>query len=248
MTSGGPGATIRTGMVLAAGFGTRMRPLTDGTPKPLIRLAGKCLLDHALDRFAAAGIERAVVNVHYCADQIEKQLRGRLKPQIVISDERDSILETGGGVMKALPHLGPDPFIVQNADTVWTEGSYSNLAMLMAAWRPGTMAGLLLLAERDSSIGYEGRGDFHLEAGGRLRRKAAGEDAPFVFAGVSVLKPQLFGGLAEKAFSLNAIFDRALSSRALFGAVLKGTWMHVGTPEALSQAENVLNEGQRRTA
>ena len=239
---------IDTAMVLAAGFGSRMRPLTDRVPKPLLRLAGRALIDHALDRLAEAGIERAVVNVHHFAGQVEAHLRGRTAPQITISDERAGILETGGGVLNALPHLGRRPFIVHNSDSVWSEGAHSNLKMLTGAWDPQRMAALLLLARRGASIGYDGQGDFHRDATGRLHRRKKGEDAAYVFAGVSILAPRLFEGVGAEAFSLNVIFDRASAEGALFGAVLDGTWMHVGTPVALLEAEGYLNEGRRLRA
>ncbi|MFY9640143.1 MAG: nucleotidyltransferase family protein [Rhodomicrobium sp.] len=241
-------AQIKTAMVLAAGLGTRMRPLTDRVPKPLITLGGRLLLDHVLDRLAAAGVERAAVNVHHFADQIEAHLKTRAAPEIVISDEREAILETGGGVLKALPLFGGDPFMVHNSDSVWTEGTRSNLRLVMDAWQPERMSALLLLARRDSSIGYEGRGDFSLDASGRLTRRRAGEEEPYVFAGVSILKPELFDGVTERAFSLNKIFDRAIAEHGLYGVTLDGTWMHVGTPQALIEAESHLNEGQRRRA
>ncbi len=240
-------AQIKTAMVLAAGLGTRMRPLTDCMPKPLVMLGGQPLLDHVLDRLAGAGIERAAVNVHHFADRIEAHLKTRTAPEIVISDEREAILETGGGVLKALPLFGGNPFMVHNSDSVWTEGAHSNLRHLMDVWQPGRMSALLLLARRDSSIGYEGRGDFRLDASGRLRRRGA-EEEPFVFAGVSILKPELFDGVTERAFSLNIIFDRAIAENGLYGVALDGTWMHVGTPQALIEAESHLNEGQRRRA
>ena len=241
-------AQIKTAMVLAAGLGTRMRPLTDRVPKPLITLGGRLLLDHVLDRLAAAGVERAAVNVHHFADQIEAHLKTRAAPEIVISDEREAILETGGGVLKALPLFGGDPFMVHNSNSVWTEGTRSNLRLVMDAWQPERMSALLLLARRDSSIGYEGRGDFSLDASGRLTRRRAGEEEPYVFAGVSILKPELFDGVTERAFSLNKIFDRAIAEHGLYGVTLDGTWMHVGTPQALIEAESHLNEGQRRRA
>jgi MurNAc alpha-1-phosphate uridylyltransferase len=242
------GAQIKAAMVLAAGMGTRMRPLTDRIPKPLVTLAGRTLLDHVLDRIAEAGIERAVVNVHHFADQIEAHLRTRTAPKIAISDERGAILETGGGVKNALPEFGGRPFLVHNSDSVWAEGASTNLCLLMNAWAPEKMSMLLLLARRDSSLGYEARGDFHLDARGRLKRRELGDEAPYVYAGVAILKPQLFDGIAERAFSLNIIFDRAISENGLYGAVLDGTWMHVGTPEALIEAESHLNERQRRRA
>lgn len=239
---------IETAMVLAAGLGTRMRPLTDHSPKPLVKLGGRTLLDHVLDRLQAAGITRAVVNVHHLADRIEAHLKSRTVPGIVISDERNAILETGGGVLKALPLLEGKAFIVHNSDSVWIEGQHSNLRRLMRLWEPERMSALLLLARRDASIGYEGRGDFHIDASGLLTRRRPGEETPYVFAGVSILKPRLFEGVAERAFSLNKIFDRAIAECGLFGVTLEGTWMHVGTPGALIEAERHLNEGQRSPA
>lgn len=239
---------IETAMVLAAGLGARMRPLTDRVPKPLIRLGGQALLDHALDRLQAVGIKRAVVNVHHLADQIEAHLKTRTAPEIVISDERDEILETGGGVLKALPLFEGMPFIVHNSDSVWTEGPRANLRHLMEAWEPGRMSALLLLAPRHASIGYKGKGDFHIDVSGRLTRRGAGEETPYVFAGVSILRPGLFEGVTERSFSLNKIFDRAIAQHRLFGVTLDGMWMHVGTPQALIEAESYLNEGQRRPA
>ena len=241
-------AQIKTAMVLAAGLGTRMRPLTDRIPKPLVTLGGRTLLDHVLDRLAEAGIERAVVNVHHFADQIEAHLKMRAEPAITISDERGAVLETGGGVLKALPDLGRTPFMVHNSDSVWTEGAHSNLLALIDGWAPRRTDGLLLLARRDSSIGYAGRGDYHMDTSGRLRRRSGNEEAPYVFAGVSILKPQLFEGVTDRAFSLVRTFDRAATQNALYGVVLEGTWMHVGTPEALIEAESHLNEGKRRRA
>lgn len=241
-------ARIETAMVLAAGLGTRMRPLTDRIPKPLVTLGGRPLLGHVLDRLADSGIKRAVVNAHHFADQIEAYLATRAAPEIIVSDERAAVLETGGGVKKALSYFEGRPFMVHNSDSVWTEGAGSNLSLLMEAWKPRKMDALLLLARRDSSIGYGGRGDFHLDASGRLARRSAGEETPFVFAGVSILKPQLFDGLAERAFSLNVIFDRAIANAKLYGVMLAGTWIHAGTPQALIEAESHLNEGQRRRA
>ncbi len=241
-------AQINTAMVLAAGLGTRMRPLTDRIPKPLVTLGGRPLLDHVLDRLVDAGIERAVVNVHHFADQIEAHLAARKEPAITVSDERGAILETGGGVLKALPVLGSAPFMVHNSDSVWTEGARSNLRLLMDAWTPRGMDCLLLLAHCDSCIGFDGLGDYYMDASGRLARRTGKEEAPYVFAGVSILKPELFDGVTERAFSLVRAFDRAMTRNALYGVVLEGTWMHVGTPGALMEAESHLNEGQRLRA
>jgi MurNAc alpha-1-phosphate uridylyltransferase len=229
--------TPKTAMVLAAGLGTRMRPLTQEVPKPLVRLRGQALIDHVLDRIAAAGIRRAVVNVHHMADSLEKHLAGRKRPEIVISDERGELLDTGGGVLKALPKLGPDPFLIHNSDSVWIEGVGSNLARLFRAWDGERMDSLLLLALASTSIGYDGRGDFLMAADGPLSRRTEGRVAPFVFTGVSLAHPRLFEGAKPGRFSLNALWDRAIERGRLYGIRLDGTWMHVGTPEALDEAE-----------
>jgi MurNAc alpha-1-phosphate uridylyltransferase len=223
--------------VLAAGLGTRMRPLTDRLPKPLVPLAGRALIDHVLDRIAAEGIGEAVVNVHYRADLIEAHLRTRSAPAIVISDERGQLLETGGGVAFALSRLGVAPFLVHNSDSVWIERQGRNIARLAEVFDAGRMDGLLLLADRGSSLGYAGRGDFHLEADGRLRRVARGEAANLVFAGVSIATHRLMRDVPEGPFSLNRVWDRALAEGRLYGVRLEGTWMHVGDPAALSAAE-----------
>lgn len=227
--------TIDTAMVLAAGLGQRMRPITDTCPKPLVRIGGRAMLDHALDRLREAGIGRAVVNVHHLADRIERHLAPVKAPAVAISDERDALLETGGGVKRALPLLG-ETFLAMNSDSLWTERGESNIRRMLAAWRPGEMDCLLLLAARDS-LGYDGRGDFHRDEAGRLARRAPGETAPFVYAGVGIFKRESFADTPEGAFSLNLIFDRAIAVGRLFGLVLDGEWLHVGTPEAIPAAE-----------
>lgn len=231
---------IEKAFVLAAGLGTRMRPLTDSTPKPLVPLAGRPLLDHVLDRIAAAGINEAVVNVHYLADQIETHLKGRTQPHTVISDERDQLLDTGGGVAKALPLLGTAPFLVHNSDSVWIETGTSNLATLTSGFDPDRMDGLLLLADRSTCLGYHGRGDFHLASDGRLRRVGKQETAPFVFAGVSITAPRLMRDMPSGPFSLNRPWDRAIEEGRLFGLPLIGRWMHVGDPIALDEANALI--------
>jgi MurNAc alpha-1-phosphate uridylyltransferase len=228
---------ITKAFVLAAGLGTRMRPLTDRVPKPLVTLAGQPLLDHVLDRLVAAGITDVVVNVHYLADQIEAHLRQRPHPTIAISDERDAVLETGGGLAKALPLLGPGPFVVHNSDTVWIEPAGSNIARLIGAFDADRMDGLLLLAPRIGSLGYDGRGDFELGDNGRLERVAPGATAPWVYAGVCIATTRLMRDCPVSRFSLNRPWDRALAEGRLFGLPLAGTWMHVGDPEALAAAE-----------
>ncbi|HVV93125.1 MAG TPA: nucleotidyltransferase family protein [Hyphomicrobiales bacterium] len=224
-------------MVLAAGLGRRMGALTTERPKPMVEVGGRPLIDHVLDRLVAAGVDPVVVNVHHHADQLEDHLRRRARPDIVISDERDALLETGGGVRRALPLLGTDPFFVMNGDTIWIEDGVSNLARMAAAFDPARMDALLLLAGRAGSIGYEGRGDFLRAEDGRLARRPAESGAPFVFAGASILKPSVFLGTPEVPFSLNLVFDRAIAAGRLYGLPLAGLWMHVGTPEAVAEAE-----------
>jgi MurNAc alpha-1-phosphate uridylyltransferase len=230
-------------MVLAAGNGIRMRPLTDRTPKPLITVGGKPLLDNVLDRLAATGVDTAVVNVHYLADQIERHLAGRRVPRIVISDERASLLDTGGGVVKALPTLGAAPFFHLNSDTIWIDGVKPNLARLADAFDPERMDALLLLATTASSIGYSGHGDFSMAADGRLTRRGEREVVPFVYAGAAILTPAFFTGAPAGAFSMSPLFDRAAEAGRLCGLRLEGVWMHVGTPEAVAAAEKALLAG-----
>jgi N-acetyl-alpha-D-muramate 1-phosphate uridylyltransferase len=227
----------KTAMVLAAGHGERMRPLTDKIPKPLVTLAGRPLIDHVLDRLKAAQVEKAVVNVHYLADQIETHLRARGEPQIVISDERELLLDTGGGTKKALPLLGAGPFFIHNSDSVWSEGVTPALNAMLRQWDPSEMDCLLLLAPLSSSMGYFGRGDFSMAADGRLVRRGERQVVPFAFAGVSLCDQRLFKDAPDGPFSLNLSWDRALQTGRLFGIRLDGCWMHVGTPEALKEAE-----------
>jgi MurNAc alpha-1-phosphate uridylyltransferase len=227
-------------MVLAAGMGVRMRPLTDKIPKPLVSVAGRPLLDHVLDRLAEAGVETAVLNVHHLADQIERHLTGRQTPGIVISDERSELLDTGGGVVKALPILGASPFFHLNADTIWIDGVRPNLLRLAAMFDPRRMDALLLLAATSASVGYGGRGDFTMAADGRLARRSERDVAPFVYAGVAILAPALFSTAPPGAFSLNLLFDRAIKAGRLYGLRLEGVWMHVGTPEAIAAAETAI--------
>jgi MurNAc alpha-1-phosphate uridylyltransferase len=227
-------------MVLAAGLGKRMRPLTDTVPKPLVKVAGKALIDYTLDRLADAGVETAVVNVHYFADTIEKHLKTRTRPAIVISDERTELLDTGGGVVKALPLLGDAPFFHVNSDTIWIEGVTPNLKRLGAMFDPGTMDALLLLAATATSIGYDGRGDFAMSPDGRLAWRAERDVVPFIYSGAAVLSPALFKDAPAGAFSLNRLFERAIEAGRLYGTRLEGTWMHVGTPAAVKAAEDAI--------
>ncbi|MBI1202324.1 MAG: NTP transferase domain-containing protein [Rhodopseudomonas sp.] len=230
----------RNAMVLAAGFGQRMRPLTDTMPKPLVRVAGKALIDHVLDRLADAGVDRAVVNVHYLADQLERHIAARSKPRIVISDERAALLDTGGGVVKALPELGDAPFFHINSDTIWIDGVKPNLTRLAESFDPDAMDALLLLAPSAGSIGYAGRGDFVMQPDGRLLTRPEREVAPFVYAGAAILSPRLFDGAPQGAFSLTRLFGKAIEAGRLHGLRLDGLWMHVGTPEAIGEAEDAI--------
>jgi len=231
----------RSAMVLAGGFGKRMLPLTKDKPKPMVALKGRPLVDHVLDRLAAAGVARAVVNVHYCADKLEAHVKHRAHPEIVISDERQQLLDTGGGVVKALPMLGAEPFLIHNSDSVWIEGVGSNLERLFAVWDPDAMDSLMLLATAATSLGYDGPGDFVMDKDGRLGRRGEREMAPFVFAGVSIAHPRMFEGAPEGPFSMNRLWDRAIDSGRLYGIRLDGLWMHVGTPEALNEAERWID-------
>ena len=230
----------QSAMVLAAGLGVRMRPLTDTRPKPLVKVAGKALLDHVLDRLADAGVARAVVNAHYLGEQIIAHTKDRARPAITISDERGLLLGTGGGVVKALPVLGDAPFFHINSDTVWIDGVRPNLVRLAEAFDPARMDALLLLAPTTGSIGYAGRGDFTMAADGTLRRCGEREVAPFVYAGAAILSPALFKGAPQGEFSLTTLFERAADQGRLHGLRLEGLWMHVGTPEAIAAAEAAI--------
>jgi MurNAc alpha-1-phosphate uridylyltransferase len=229
-------------MVLAAGFGQRMRPLTDKMPKPLVKVAGRALIDHVLDRLADAGVARAVVNVHYLAEQIERHVAARNIPRVTISDERGVLLDTGGGVVKALPLLGDAPFFHINSDTIWIDGVKPNLTRLADSFDAATMDALLLLAPGAGSIGYAGRGDFLMASDGRLRTRPERDVAPFVYAGAAILSPRLFDGAPQGAFSLTKLFMRAIEAGRLHGLRMEGLWMHVGTPEAIAEAEQAIAE------
>src|ERR1700749_3902998 len=229
-------------MVLAAGFGLRMRPLTDHMPKPLVPVAGRPLLDHVLDKLAAADVTEAVCNVHYLGQQIIDHVAGRKSPRVIISDERDQVLGTGGGVVKALPLLGDAPFFHLNADTLWIDGVRPNLTRLAEAFDPSRMDILLLMAPTASSIGYEGNGDYAMLPDGALRKRKEHQVVPFVYAGVAIMSPAIFAGHPRGEFSLTRMFDAANEQERLFGLRLDGTWMHVGTPDAVNAAEEAFLE------
>ena len=229
---------IKTAMVLAAGHGTRMRPLTNDRAKAMVEVGGKPLIDHMLDRLETAGIERAVVNVHAHADHLEAHLKARKRgPEIIISDERDVLLETGGGVAKALPLLGDRPFMVVNSDNVWL--GKNALLPLVEAWDAARMDALLLLVPVERAVGYSRAGDFSLD-GGRLVRRGEAARAPLVFTGAQILSPALFDDVPEGPFSLNLVWDRAIAAGRAFGIGHPGGWCDVGTPEGLSEAEDAL--------
>jgi MurNAc alpha-1-phosphate uridylyltransferase len=233
-------ARMTTAMVLAAGLGQRMRPLTADRPKPLVEVGGRALIEHVLDRLTAGGIERAVVNVHYLGEQIIDALKSRERPRIVISDERDELLDTGGGVAKALALLGDAPFFVHNSDSIWTEGVEDNLQRMRKYWDSARMDCLMLLAMTTTSTGYDGRGDFTMDSQGRVSRRSEHEMAPFAFTGVSIMHPRLFEDAPAGAFSLNRLWDRAIAAGRLYGLRLEGRWMHVGSPLGLAEAEQAL--------
>jgi MurNAc alpha-1-phosphate uridylyltransferase len=230
----------KTAMVLAAGLGKRMQPLSLSLPKPLVQVGGRALIDRCLDGLSRAGIETAIVNVHHLADRLEAHLALRKSPRIIISDERGLLLETGGGVKRALPLIGPDPFVLRNSDSFWIEGVRPNLQWLMRAWDSARMDCLLLLASTVGSVGYSGRGDFFLDKEGRLERRMERSVAPFAYAGAAIVHPRLFAGTPDGAFSLNLLFDRAIAAGRLFGVRLDGLWINVETPGAIDQAERAL--------
>jgi len=229
---------FKTAMVLAAGLGTRMKPLTDDRPKALVEVAGKALIDHMLDRLADAGVETAVVNVHAFADRLEDHLAARTAaPRIVISDERGQLLETGGGLRKARPLLGDAPVLVANIDSVWTEAGVPAIDALIAAWDPDRMDVCLLLAPLDQALGFDGAGDVFMDTAGRLTFRGEAKAAPLAYVGVHITKPGLVDDGPEGAFSLATIWRRLAPEGRVFGVVLDGFWMHVGDPEARDAAE-----------
>ncbi len=230
-------------MVLAAGLGKRMRPLTATRPKPLVEVAGRTLLDRALDRVEAAGISAAVVNAHYFADQIDAALAARKGPlSIRPSDERAMLLETGGGVTKALPLIDADPFYVINADNLWVDGSADTLRLLAQRWNPEQMDALLLLVPLARANGYEGRGDFHMDPHGVIAPRGEVRIAPFVFSGVQLISKALFEGETPEPFSMWRAWNKALARGRLYGAVHQGLWFHVGTPASIGETESLLAE------
>jgi N-acetyl-alpha-D-muramate 1-phosphate uridylyltransferase len=228
----------KTGMILAAGRGTRMRPISDTVPKPLLELEGRTLLDHAIQRLSLAGVERIVVNAHYKAEMIAAHLAGRDKPRIEISQEEEP-LETGGGVMRALPHLG-EYFFVCNGDVLWLDGKQHALDRLAGAFDPTRMDAVLLFQRTVTAVGYDGRGDYFLDRLGNPRRRREREVAPYLFTGIQLLHRRAFDGIDEARFSLNLVYDKAERAGRLHAIVHDGEWFHVGTPEGLTATRTRL--------
>jgi MurNAc alpha-1-phosphate uridylyltransferase len=233
-------------MILAAGLGTRMAPLTREKPKPLIELNGKPLIDHAIDRLVRGGVNFIVVNVHYMAEQIvahlEKRKTRNPDVQIHISDETGMILDTGGAIAKALPYFEGEPFFTHNSDSLWVEGMGSALTRMRTRWDPDSMDSLMLLAPCATAIGYDGRGDFEMDAWGTLKRRQEMNLAPFVWTGLQIVHPRLFDSAAGGRFSINPLWDKAIENGRLAGLRLDGVWIHVGTPQGLHEAENFLRD------
>jgi MurNAc alpha-1-phosphate uridylyltransferase len=231
----------KTAMVFAAGLGMRMRPITETTPKPLVKVHGRTLIDHCLDRLAAEGVETAIVNVHWLADQIEDHLAGRKRPRIVISDEREKLLDQGGGIKRVLPLIGKEPFLVCNTDAFWIEGPRSNVARLAEAFDPVTMDIALLVASSAYAVGVDWPGDFTMTRDGRLERREDRHVAPFVYTGVGIMKPDLFAAAEGDVFRLAPYFHAAAVKGRLYGVRLDGLWIHVGRPESLAEAELAID-------
>ncbi|HEY5338333.1 MAG TPA: nucleotidyltransferase family protein [Rhizomicrobium sp.] len=231
---------ITRAMIMAAGYGTRMRPLTNTMPKPLVKVRGKALIDHVIDRLVAAGVKTIVVNVHYMGDQIVSHLASRKDVEIVISDETGNLLDSGGGIFKALPHFKGEPFFHANADTVWVEGASHALPRLIEAWDPETMDALMLLASTVTTICYDGRGDFMMDADGKLSRVPEGRVSPFVWMSMEIVHPRLFDGVTETKFSINPLWNKAIAKGRLLGQRLDGVWMHIDRPDAVIQSEDYL--------
>lgn len=234
---------IDSAMVMAAGIGKRMRPLTATRPKPLVRVAGKALIDHSLDRIEAAGVGHVVVNVHYLADALEAHLAKQKRSfDIIVSDERNQLLETGGGMVKALPLLTGDPILIVNSDNIWTDGPQDSIRNLAHHWDGDRMDALLLLIRQASATGHGGRGDFHMDPSGKLSRRKPGRIAPFVYTGIQLISPRLLRDAPEGPFSTNILWDRAIAEGRLYGLSHMGQWFDVGSPASIAPTEAALNE------
>lgn len=236
-------AKIESAMVMGAGIGKRMRPLTATRPKPLVRVAGKALIDHSLDRIEAAGVGHVVVNVHYLADALEAHLKAQRRSfTIDISDERDQLLETGGGMVKALPLLKGDPILIVNSDNIWTDGPQDSIANLARHWDGDRMDALLLVIRQASAMGHGGRGDFHMDGEGRLSRRKPGRVAPFVYTGIQLISRRFLDDAPEGPFSTMLLWERAIAAGRLYGLSHMGQWFDVGTPASIAPTETALSE------
>ena len=233
-------STPNQAVVLAAGLGKRMHPITLETPKPLVRVHGKALIDHGIDALARAGVTKVVVNVHHLADRLENHLAACKEPEIVISDEREELLDSGGGAAKATGLLDPSPFYLLNGDSFWIEGYRPNLLRMAEQWDPVRMDFLMLVANMCNAIGYDGPGDVSMEADGRLSWRKERHVSPFAYAGAAIVRPELFRDVPQGPFSLKLLFDRACEAGRLYGVRLDGLWLHVGTPEAITDAEAAI--------
>jgi MurNAc alpha-1-phosphate uridylyltransferase len=234
---------IEDAMVLAAGLGTRLRPITDTMPKPLVPIAGKPMIDYGLNALAEAGIKRAVVNVHHFADQMTAHLATRDTPRIILSDETDRLMNSGGGLARGLKRLGREAVMVMNADLFWigeTKGGKTNLHRLADAFDPDRMDMVMLCVKLEDTTGHNGRNDFSMDAQGRLTRYREDAGVPVVYAGALALMPALLDDAPDDAFNLNIYFDRAIEKGRLHGIMLEGHWITVGTPEAIGAAEAVI--------
>jgi len=231
-----------TAMLMAAGLGKRMRPLTASTPKPLVRVAGKPLIDHTLDRLAEAGVARAVVNVHYLADALEAHVAERASPKVEISDERDMLLETGGGMIKAQAKLA-DPFFCLNSDNIWLDGPKNAFAELSARWDPEIMDALLLVVPHSRAMNFNGQGDFHLDSVGRITRRRPGRIAPFIYTGIQIVSHRLLRDAPDGKFGTMQLWERAIGEGRLYGLPFTGLWFEVGTPAAIRTTEEALSRG-----
>ena len=236
-----PAQVPHTAMIMAAGLGKRMRPLTATRPKPLVEVGGKALLDHVLDRLRAAGVRNVVVNVHYLADALEAHLATRASGlNVSISDERRQLLETGGGLIKAEPLIDCDPFLALNSDNLWIDGPADTLKLLASQWDGDKMDALLLLVPQARAIGHKGQGDFHMDRVGRIRRRERSHVAPFVFTGIQIASKRLLRDAPSGPFSTNILWDRAMEEGRAYGAVHQGLWFDVGTPQSIPMTEAVL--------
>jgi N-acetyl-alpha-D-muramate 1-phosphate uridylyltransferase len=231
---------VTRAMIMAAGLGTRMRPLTNDRPKPLVEVRGKALIDHAVDRLVQAGVTMIVVNLHYRSEMLKAHLAKRRDVEIRFSEEPDTLLGTGGGIIKALPNFEGKPFFVHNSDSIWVEGIGHALERMQTIWNPHEMDALLMLASMVTALGFEGTGDFLLDAEGHIARVPEARVSPFAYPGVQIVHPRIFDDAPQGAFSMNLLWDRAIEKGRLYGMRLDGVWMHVGTADAVKEAEDFL--------